>query len=219
MIEATYIGTYPDQHGSEALVFRNDSTSLTATIRGVHFSGSDFDLLEPAIDTRAESVGSFTLSSGYLCKCSFTIEIPVPVVLSHSVTTGIITAKLDLGAPSTNGGVEHEQLMLTLTVWELRIVSSGRSGHFENELLEIQGELPEGAYLKACINCLYSDYSPYGNGLFGNMLCFRNIKDEYLRVTSKEEFWTVHGREDRQVQETYLCEQFMLRIPGTGYRG
>jgi hypothetical protein len=214
-----YKGTYTDQHGSEALEFHNDSTTLTATIRGVVFSGNDFDSLEPTLEARPESVASFTLSSGHLCRCTFTLDIPIPVVLSNSVTTGILTAMLDLGAPATNGGIEHEQLLLALSWRDLRIVSSGGTGYFENELLDIQNQLPEGAYIQACINCRYSDYSPYGNGLFGNMLCFRNIKDEYLRVTSKEEFWAVYGREERQVQETYLCEQFMLRTPGTGYRG
>jgi hypothetical protein len=219
MTDAIYAGIYADQHGSEALVFRNDSTILTTTIRGVLFSGSDFDSLEPILNAEAEPLGSFTLNSGYLCNCRFTIEIAVPVMLSKLLTPGILTADLDLGAPAINGGVEYEILLLTLTLGELRIVSSGGSGFFENELLAIQRQLPEGAYLMACINCLYSDYSPYGNGLFGDMLCFRNIKDEYLLVTSKDEFWAVHGREERRVQETYLCEEFTPRKSGTGYRG
>lgn len=79
--------------------------------------------------------------------------------------------------------------------------------------------MPEGVFIKACINCRYSDYSPYGHGLFGCMTCFRNIKAEYLKVTTKQEFWSLHGRQDRFVQETYLCGEFERRIPGTGYRG
>jgi hypothetical protein len=42
---------------------------------------------------------------------------------------------------------------------------------------------------------------------------------QYLKVTTKDEFWTVHDRYDRMVQETYLCPEFERRIPGTGYRG
>ncbi|WP_223619090.1 hypothetical protein [Lysobacter sp. ESA13C] len=80
--------------------------------------------------------------------------------------------------------------------------------------------MPETFCLRACIDCLYSDYSPYGQAL-GSMLCFRNIKDEYeyLRVASKNEFWAVHGRHERLGLETCLCEQFVRRVPGTGYRG
>jgi hypothetical protein len=51
------------------------------------------------------------------------------------------------------------------------------------------------------------------------MMCFKNLKNEYLKVTSKDEFWSVHDRFDRLVQETYLCPEFSRRVPGTGYRG
>ncbi len=90
---------------------------------------------------------------------------------------------------------------------------------FENSLLRIQKQLPDGVFIKSCITCLYSDYSPYGNGMFGSMMCFRNIKAEYIKVKSKKDFWSVYKREDRWVQETYLCSEFERRIPGTGYRG
>ena len=42
--------------------------------------------------------------------------------------------------------------------------------------------------MKACINCAISDYSPYGNGLFGNMICFRGNKAGYLALPSGENF-------------------------------
>ena len=73
--------------------------------------------------------------------------------------------------------------------------------------------LPDGVFMKICVNCLYSDYSPHGHGLFGWMMCFRNLKAEYLKVTSKAEFWSVHNRYDRLVQETYICPEFARRVP------
>lgn len=51
------------------------------------------------------------------------------------------------------------------------------------------------------------------------MMCFRNLGAEYTRVKTKREFWQVHDRYDRLVQETYWCNEFKQRIPGTGYRG
>jgi len=98
-------------------------------------------------------------------------------------------------------------------------VSAGTSDLFETERLDRQRPLPEAFCLRACIDCLYSDYSPYGQASLGSMLCFRNFKDEYLRVASKNEFWALHGRHERPVQETCLCGQFARRVPGTGYRG
>lgn len=50
------------------------------------------------------------------------------------------------------------------------------------------------------------------------MLCFRNIKDEYLRVKSTADFFRVLRRQERWDQEIYLCPEFSRRIPDTGYR-
>ena len=47
----------------------------------------------------------------------------------------------------------------------------------EDELLDIQRQMPEGTYLKACINCAFSDYCPGGHGLFGGLACFRDNKE------------------------------------------
>lgn len=219
MTQSIFPATYSDQHGIEAISFRNDGATLETTIRGISFVGSDFDSLEPAPGRHREALGSFTLNMDRLCCCRLTLAIPVPVVLSNSIEPGVLDADLDLGAPTTNGGIEHEYLKLTLSFAESRFSSSGKSGDFEHALREIQRQLPAGTYLKTCINCLYSDYSPYGSGLFGAMLCFRNMKDAYLKVTSKAEFLAIVGLEERQVQETYLCEQFKQRVAGTGYRG
>jgi hypothetical protein len=98
--------------------------------------------------------------------------------------------ELALGDPAPNGRLDREQLRIVLEYDDQRFVGHGTSGWFEDELLAIQSQLPEGVYIKACINCLYSDYNPYGHGLFGCMMCFRNLKAEYLKVTTKKEFWS-----------------------------
>jgi hypothetical protein len=132
---------------------------------------------------------------------------------------GSLSVEVMLGGPAANGWLDREQLLIILDYDGKQIAGSGTSGWFEDELLSIQRQLHEGVFIKACINCLYSDYSPSGHGLFGCMLCFRNLKAEYLKVKTKQDFWSVHGRQDRFVQETYLCPEFERRIPGTGYRG
>lgn len=66
------------------------------------------------------------------------------------------------------------------------------------------------------MTCLYSDYSPGGHGLMG-IRCHRDAKDQYLKVRSKADYWPVPVTEE--VPETYLCDEYQLRIPGTGYRG
>lgn len=219
MIESTFPGTYRDAHGQEALIFRNDGKWLSTMIRGIEFSGTDFDSLSPDETTPVDQLASFSLCGADLCSCIFNMEMIIPVAVSGSAQSGKLLVELDLGEPAPHGGISHEHLRLALVAGDVRISSAGTSGSFECELLDLQRQLAEGVYIRACINCLYSDYSPYGQGLFGDMLCFRNIKPEYLKVTSKKEFWDVHGREERHVQETWLCDEFLRRVPGTGYRG
>lgn len=99
------------------------------------------------------------------------------------------------------------------------IDSAGTSGWFEDELLDIQRKLPAEVYLRACIGCGLSDYSPYGHGLFGNLACFRATKAAYRSVTNKHGLFAIWSSATGYVQETYLCPEFERRRPGTGYRG
>jgi hypothetical protein len=129
------------------------------------------------------------------------------------------SARLELGNPAPNGGLDREHLTLELRLGGRTYQSSGRSGWFEDEMLDVQGQLPPGTYLRACITCAYSDYSPIGHGLFGGMACFRDNKAEYLAVRSKADLFRIWGTMTEFVQETYLCPEFERRQPGTGYRG
>ena len=213
-----YPATYSDARGSDATTIANDSETLRLLLRGVEFVGRDFDSLEPT-GAAPEQLPQFALNQGCLCSCRFECRIPVPVHDRGKNLEGSLSVALVLGDPAPTGGLDREQLRIVLEYNGQQFAGSGTSGWFEDELLSIQSQLPEGVFIKACINCQYSDYSPYGHGLFGSMTCFRNLKAEYLKVTTKKEFWSVHGRQDRFVQETYLCPEFERRIPGTGYRG
>ena len=63
---------------------------------------------------------------------------------------------------------------------------------------------------------LYSDYSPGGHGLTA-MQCHGDAKIQYLAVRSKADYWSVPVTED--VIETYKCDEYARRTPGTGYGG
>lgn len=214
----SYSGTYSDATSSEAITITNDGATLRLRLRGVDFAGDEFDCLEP-VGASPEQIRAFSFNQGFLCSCCIECRMPVQVQDGSALLQGSLWVKLRLGDPAPNGGLDCEQLEIALEYADQRIAGSGTSGWFEDELLSIQAQLPKGVFIKACINCLYSDYSPFGHGLFGDMMCFRNLKAEYLQVTSKQEFWSVHGRQDRFVQETHLCPEIERRIPGTGYRG
>ena len=110
-------------------------------------------------------------------------------------------------------------LILELRLGGRAFRSCGRSGWFEDEMLDVQNQLLPGAHLRACITCAYSDYGPVGHGLFGGLACFRDHKAEYRAVRSKADLFRIWGTMTGFVQETYLCPQFERRQPGTGYRG
>jgi hypothetical protein len=50
-------------------------------------------------------------------------------------------------------------------------------------------------------------------------MCFKNIKNAYMRVKTKHDYIDILRNYDRFVQETDLCPDFERRKPGTGYRG
>jgi len=197
----------------------NDGETLRMEIRGLTFVGKDFDALEPPQNVTADQLAQFRLSRNELCSCRIQCEIPITIQDNDARKDGCLSVEVILGEPTQTGALDREDLRITLTCDHGKYSGSGKSGWFEDELLEIQEQLPADVYVVACINCLFSDYSPYGHGAFGCMMCFRNLKTEYLKVKTKKEFWSVHDRYDRMVQETYRCPQFERRIPGTGYRG
>ena len=215
----TYPATYGDRFGEERTSIRNDGKMLSVTIRGVEFTGGDFDGLEPVVGTDPDMLSSFTLQQNALCSCVIDAVIPVPVVTPEGTTEGVLAAHLELGDPAPNGGIDREYLSLRLGFGDQAYTSKGWSGWFEDELVDLQRQMSEGTYLKACITCAYSDYSPVGHGLFGGLACFRDNKPGYRSVRTKRELFEVWGTMTEFVQETFLCPEFERRSPGTGYRG
>jgi hypothetical protein len=218
-VRAEYPATYKDRAGRELTSIANDGHVLSMTVGGIEFRGRDFDGFEPTGEPDPARLASFTFSTGSLCSCVIETKMPVPVVTPHGLTEGVLAVHLELGDPSPDGGVDREDLSLKLTVGERLFTSKGTSGWFEDEMLDIQKQLPEGTYMKACINCAFSDYFPGGHGLFGGLACFRDNKSGYLSVKTKRDLFAIWKTMSGWVQETYQCPEFDRRVPGTGYRG
>jgi Family of unknown function (DUF6304) len=215
-----YPATYSDRHGVETITVHNDGTTLTFTLRGVLFSGRGFDSFEPDPRSEPRLLKQFSLVNGSLCECVIECEMSIPVVVDTETAPSLLVARLKLGSQAPNGGLDEECLLLSLRVDDQVYSSTGKSGWFEDELLELQKVLPNGIYLKACINCGLSDYRPGGNPAFGGMLCFRESKAQYRKVKSKSDlFKLAEAIKPLVVQETFLCPEFKKRQPGTGYRG
>lgn len=75
-----------------------------------------------------------------------------------------MTFELELGEPLPTGQMDRERLKLRLAVNGQTYHSDGKSSWFEDEMLDLQRKLRPGTFIKTCINCAFSDYSPYGHG-------------------------------------------------------
>ena len=221
---AVYPARYRDCFGEEGTTILNDGETLTMVVRGIQFQGNDFDSFEPRDTADPTQLSSFTFSHGSLCSCMIEADVPVLVVTPSGIVDGLLTFELELGEPLPTGRIDGERVKLRLSVNQQSFCSKGYTGWFEDELLGLQSQLPTGTFMKVCFNCAFSDYSPYGHGLFGNMICFRANKTGYLTMPSGEDFekndyFAVMETVSENVQETYLCPEFERRTPGTGYRG
>lgn len=218
---AHYPALYSDAQGEERTVIENDGKQLRMVVRGIEFVGRDFDGLEPLCDLTDSRLASFTSYKGEICGYRLECVMPVLVVASEELLDGQLQVQFVLGHPRPEGnrGIDQETLQLCLSFGGASFWSKGTSGGFEDELLDIQQALPEGAYLKACISCAFSDYSPAGQSLFGSLACFRGNKEAYRQVTNKRALFAIWNTMTEYVQETYLCPEFEKRRPGAGYRG
>lgn len=219
----TYPARYKDRFGQEPTTILDSGESLTMEVRGVRFRGRDFDRFQPESVSDPALLASFSFLHGSLCFCVIEADIAVLVVTPTGAVDGLLTFELKLGEPLPTGQMNRERLKVSLAVSGQNYSSEGKTGWFEGEMLDLQGRLPPGTFMKACINCAFSDYSPYGHGLSG-MICFRANKAGYLALPSGEDFdkdpyFDVMDTVSEMVQETHLCPEFEKRVPGTGYRG
>jgi Family of unknown function (DUF6304) len=213
---ARYPATFEDAVGSYATQVLNDGESVGFTVRGVAFAGGFWDGLEPTDPGAAREAG-FVFNGDDLCGFRLDYTMPIGVRAADDATLHVA---LDIGAPPAEGAPPaHVLVQLLLVIGDRRLRSTGTSGWFEQELLELIAQLAPGERLRACIGCAYSDYSPVGQAMFGSMACFRNNKRAYRAVDGKQALFDLWDDNAGLVQETFCCEDWAPRTPGTGYRG
>jgi hypothetical protein len=212
-------GLYVDATGTEPVEWRIVSSSrpgwdrrfeIQADIRGVHVWGADFDGLDA--EETAEAGTRLALNQAdELSNCVLSGDLPCTVSASGITRPSTIRFVLDLRPP-----LDPNLANLTLAGEIDGVTYAVSDASFEDGLLRLERSFPPDHHVVACLTCLYSDYSPGGHGLTG-MRCHRDAKTQYLAVRSKADYWDVPVTED--VPETYLCDEYERRVPGTGYRG
>ena len=214
---------YYDKRGIEDALIESDGRGLILTVRGVRFEGRSFDslsIIQDESNLRHPSVVTFSLRGDDLVSYSLECCIPITVQvdgkmeqaqLQMRLGTEFMTEKMKVGG--------YTDLELELIAGHTSYKARSKEGWFEESLIQLKSMLPPNVQLICCFNCAFSDYSPYGNGMFGDMACFRDNKGAYLGVEGKGEIFDVWDTMTEFVQETYLCSEFYEREPNTGYRG
>ncbi len=84
---------------------------------------------------------------------------------------------------------------------------------FENMLLALQKSIPENYQIETCFFCRFSSYHPVGNDNFGALDCFKNCKNDYLKIKDKHLLFELYEKEKNgifKVEETHYCDAFQL---------
>ena len=233
---AQYPAIYTDKTGRVITSIHNvfaekGKECLEMVVDGIPFIGSSFDSFELKFPEKytSEQLKRFTFNKipiqginefvWELSNCRINFHIPQIVINTEKEMEQLadLHVIVNLGKPSANGGIGKLKAQFIFSVDKDKFESE--SDNFDVAFAQIQKEMLPTYWLKNCYGCHYSDYSPAGNGFFGDLMCFRNNKAAYLTAAKKEDFFKLALEGFIAVQETYCCSQFAHREKGTGYRG
>ncbi|NER15064.1 hypothetical protein GWK08_16540 [Leptobacterium flavescens] len=226
--QVSYNGVFENKFGLSQIVIKNDFKYLSFELGSFRFEGTsfdDFELLDYDSYSKAElerfSLNKISSGQGFvyeLCDCSITVYFPLFLrdVETKEVLQKELEMKVQIGKNIGNGMIEDLQVSLNLNMFGKKFVAVDYD--FEDAANEIQKQIAPRYRFNNCFGCNYSDYSPYGKTIFGDMLCFKNQKKEYVKVKNKLEFFKLN-KADSFVQEIYCCEEFEIRRKNIGYRG
>lgn len=206
-----YPAIYQDKHGVVRTTLFNDGRELWMMLRGIEFRSSQFDDFEPPADCAADKLTTFSLDKyrqviDYELEC----DIPIPVATVAGEMQGVLHSRtVHSSNPEPRFPYGTLIWILTLRYGNRELVSSGKSrGWFLDEFLEIQRQMPEGEYVKCCLNCVHCDSHPGGPALFGQWSCFRDNETGFLAARTKQERMAIWSTKTEDVQEIHLCPQF-----------
>jgi hypothetical protein len=213
---------YRDQAG-ELEGWMEVSDGFALEVGGVRFEGRSPDSLEPASHAPWADVGRFRLFGGDLCGCELEWSQGMGVIVGEREESGELLARLELGFPGERGGIDRADLALGLERGGRLLV--GRGGYYEGALDQMRDGLEAGEHLRCCYGCGLSDYSPYGQGMAAGLMCFVDHAAAYYAIDEAE--WAKDALFELidaaaplvWVVETHVCERFVPRRRGQGYRG
>lgn len=138
--------------------------------------------------------------------------MPVTVANAGKSVSGEVQIQMEVGQPAEHGGLDFIKLYMQLEIAAYKITSGLSIGWFDEHLAAIQTALPPGCLLEICQRFSFADYHPGGNGIFGDLLCFRQHKAAFAAIESKAVLLALIGVGGENVQETFHCDEFKSHL-------
>lgn len=229
----TYSGTFKDKSGKSPMIVDSMGTWLSMKTRGIRFDGTDavnwtvrdylisqdvaldkFDFHQPPY-VKPDLEAGHSLSVPVLDK--FVLDFAIPVKLAATdANTPAEEAKINV---KTRHTLHWESFAIELVLSDgttyrpstPSIDSQGYPSSFDEQIKQIQLQLPANRYLKSCWNCALSEYSPLSKpASFGGLACFRQWSG-ITNVRDKLELLRNWNKNLEKVQETHSCDAFKRR--------
>lgn len=221
-----YNGIFSNKLGDFPIVMKNNFKLLSFECNGYTWCGTDFDGFY-CVDNQVsiEELQRFfdfqkikmyhpekkELYRFEIYNYSFKLEIPQVVI--EVETSNEVDVLLHFEFEFKTG---TEEARVSLDLKEKSYFGKGDFLELIFDQLQVQFE---GKYrFKNCYGCSFGDYSIYGTGFIGPILCYKNQKQDYLKVQNKAEYMQLDSCESQQ-QEFYCCSEFRVRTASFGYRG
>lgn len=200
-----YSVKYKDKYGEIKTEIDTDGNTMNLTLRGIEFKGVDFEGLEGKIDESKFEYVIYENGIGDLTNFELTVAIPINIIWNGKEVIGNITAFVSTG---NENSIVRLKLKTEFGIFE----DEKEYGYFEDALLGIQKKLPKNTKIKTCLSCKYSNYHPVGNGMFGGLNCFRNLKKDVEKICDKSDLmnlWDkgVENNSTFNVQEVFVCNE------------
>lgn len=226
MLNQIYSGTFSNKSGIFPIKMSNNFKELSFKTGDLTWIGEDFDGFR--------MMDSEQISDDVLNKFDFQkIKIYNPEN-DDSFVLELINYKLAIQIPQIIIEIESKKERKILLNFELELNKSNQESTISFKIDEIlfiaTSDFLEGIFdklqhqfkgrfrFKNCYGCTFGDYSVYGTGFIGPILCFKNQKQAYLNVQHKTEYMDLEPWDSKQ-QEFFCCDNYEVRIESLGYRG
>jgi hypothetical protein len=207
--------TYSDKKGEIKTEMTNNGSELRIKLDGIEFLSTNLGDFK-TINTDKQNKRFDFDKYGTLTNYSLFVQFPIRIEINdcEKITTLDCKLKSTISSIGVNQTISDSKIQIAN-----KIIEIGSFDLFESAFDRLNQKINSNIKLKCCSNCLYADYSVFGQDFWGTMLCFKNIKNEYLKVKHKGDYMNIMDNYTQQVQETHYCNEFEKRIDGTGYRG